>query len=328
MSTIRRGSGITSFALPQIESMLPIASHPETEEIVLNSDAWVRSHVRHVYRTEEDLERYLEGQIALLCCQMIPTAEKSITQAMCDLFQYIVILDDALGDKTWLGGSIRGAQNVAGRVMAALTGWGLEDNFTKGVRNSADRLRPHMSPQHWKRFVIDFEDMLEGYLIEISARGEDGISDFDAYMCQRRVTVAMKWFLVGVELGNGDVLSEPAATHPQLLDLRDTVLDHLWLVNDLFSFRKERWKDEYISTISVLERIGNRSTQECVSWICSLIAERERAYVEKCSKILSSPLAREPGIETYLDNLAYVMSGPLHWSPTTPRYKIPVQRAL
>ncbi|WP_327412736.1 terpene synthase family protein [Streptomyces sp. NBC_01233] len=313
---------VVSPAGAQVASVLPVRFHPATDQLIAESDAWVRELVRPCFRDTAGMERYLDGEIAAVCCAMLPGMPYAVARPMCDLFQYIVVIDDALGDAGWVGGSVHASRLVVEQVMAAVSGWGRVEDTTRAARDAVDRLRPHLDEPRWRRFLVDFEDMLDGYLIEVSTRGEDGLSDLDAYARRRRVTVAMKWYLTVAELGHGEPMSERVATDERVLALREVVLDHLWLTNDMYSCAKERRGGEYISLIPLLERLEGTSPEECVAWIAQRVVAQEREFLDRVAALRAGELAGEPGLEEYFDNLTHIMSGPLHWSPGTRRYQV------
>ncbi|OXM45988.1 hypothetical protein CFP71_37500 [Amycolatopsis thailandensis] len=306
-----------------VRSVLPARSHPETERLVTESDAWIRRTTRPCFRDDAGMEKFLAGRIAELCCAMLPGLPYPAMRPMCDLFQYIVVIDDAFGDAGWVGGSVHASRQVVAQIMAAVTGWDSVPDTAAPARDAVERLRPHLTEARWRRFVVDFEDMLDGYLLEVATRNADGLTDLDSYAERRRVTVAMKWFLTVAELGHDRPLSGETAADPELRALREVVLDHLWLTNDLYSCAKERRDGEYISLIPLLQRLEDRSHQDCVDWIAGRVAEQEALFLDRTAALSHGRLAIDPGLPGYLDNLTHTMSGPLNWSPGTRRYQVP-----
>ncbi|WP_125738234.1 terpene synthase family protein [Amycolatopsis sp. WAC 04197] len=303
--------------------MLPARTHPETDRLVMESDAWIRRTTRPCFGDDAGMEKFLSGRIAELCCAMLPGMPYPVLRPICDLFQYIVVIDDAFGDAGRVGGSVHGSRRVVAQIMAAVTGWDEVPATAVPARDAADRLRPHLGEARWRRFVVDFEDMLDGFLIEVATRGADGLTDLASYAERRRVTVAMKWFLTVAELGHDRPLAEETATDPELRALREVVLDHLWLTNDLYSCAKERRDGEYISLIPLLQRLEDRSFKDCAAWIARRVGEQETLFLDRTAALSHGRLAEDPGLPGYLDNLAHTMSGPLRWSPGTRRYQVP-----
>jgi hypothetical protein len=309
--------------LPYFPSLLPAKAHPDTGWLAKTSNQWARIHLRACVRTDAELEDFIEGGIARLVCHMLPQAPRTVVLATCDLFQYLVLLDDAFSDKGLLGASEHAARHVAGGVMTALTGWGGEPGRATGaVHDAASRLRPALSARQWERLAAGVADYLDGCVIEVATRADDGLADFEAYTRHRRVTVGMKWILVLAELTQNQELDPAIPSHPQLGELHNVALDHLWMVNDLFSFLKEDHGREFTSAIPVLRRSADRTPQAAVNWILGQIADRERAFADLRDTLLGGPLAGQPGLRAYLDNIGYVMSSALNWSRDTPRYHV------
>ncbi|MFD9061160.1 terpene synthase family protein [Kitasatospora purpeofusca] len=316
-------SGDDEIQLPEFTSLLPVKLHPDSEELVPASDHWTRTYLRSCARTDAELETLIEAGLARLTCYMLPNAPRGAVQATCDLWQQVVLLDDAMSDRGWLGASIHAAQNAVGRIMTALTGWGSPDAATDAVRDAASRLRPYLPAERWERFAAEYADLLDGFLIEVATRNRDGLEDFEAYMKRRRITVGAKWVIVLAELMSGAELDPCVPSHPQVLQLRDVALDHLWLANDLFSFLKEQVRGEYISAIPLLQRCEGQRPQQAVTWLLDQVADQERKFFDLRRTILSGELAEHAGLSAYLDNVAHIMSGTLHWSWTTSRYHVP-----
>jgi hypothetical protein len=315
--------GEAQIHLPDFPSLLPAKAHPDTGWLAETSNQWARTRLRACVRTDAELEDFIEGGIARLVCHMLPQAPRTVVLATCDLFQYLVLLDDAFSDKGLLGASEHAARHVAGRVMTALTGWGGGPDLATGaVHDAASRLRPALSAGQWERLAAGVADYLDGCVIEVATRADDGLADFEAYTRHRRVTVGMKWILVLAELTPGQQLN-PAIPGHALGELHNIALDHLWMVNDLFSFLKEYHGREFTSAIPVLRRSADCSPQDAVNWILGQVAGRERAFADLRDTLLAGPLASEPGLRAYLDNIGYVMSSALHWSWDTSRYHVP-----
>lgn len=323
MNLILPGDG-SQIRLASIPSLLPVRQHPDTPWVTAASNEWARAHLRACVRTDAEIEHFIEGGIARLVCHMLPQAPRDVVLATCDLFQYLVLLDDAFSDKGLLGSSEHAAWTAAGRVMIALAGWGGSfDAATEAVDDAARRIRRHLTTPQWERLAAGVADYLNGCITEVRTRGDDRLHDFNAYTHHRRVTVGMKWILVLAELLPDQELSPRIPVHHKVARLHNVALDHLWIVNDLFSFLKEHHGQEFTSAIPVLRRSGASSPQDAVDWLLGQVAEREQSFARLRDELCASPLASEPGLCLYLENIGYVMSSALHWSWDTPRYEVP-----
>src|SRR5262249_29285185 len=153
----------------------------------------------------------------------------------------------------------------------------------------------------------------------ILARATGRIFDYDTYMRMRYNTIGMKAFFVLAEYGLGPDLSEEMA-HKDMRDIHSIALEHISVVNDLFSFRKEYYAKEYINSICILCDQERLDLQGAVYKASGIIHAKESAFLDKRGEILSGKLGARPGVRAYLDELGYTLAGNLQWSYLTPRY--------
>ncbi|GCD95682.1 terpene synthase family protein [Embleya hyalina] len=314
----------TRIRFRDVPTRLPTTTHPDTDRLVTASSRWCRTHLRACARSDAELAAYLGGGISTLVCRMLPNAPHEVTLAACDLFEYLVLLDDAMGDRGRLGASEHAARHAAGRVMVALTDWGgYPDAATEGVYDAARRLRPHLSERQWERLAVGVADYLDGCVLEVAA-GDDDLADLAAYTRRRRVTVGMRWILVLAELTAGGRLDPGVPLDPRVRELHTIALDHLWMVNDLFSYLKE-WHGRECTTnvVPLLCRTRGHDPQGAVDWLFDHIAEREAAFLRAGREIESGMAAGRSAVPGYLHNIALVMSSALYWSRDTTRYHVP-----
>jgi hypothetical protein len=143
-------------------------------------------------------------------------------------------------------------------------------------------------------------------------------------MSTRRDSVGGKMYFVLVEYGLLIDLAEdlpgPLPGAGALGELIGSTLDYLILTNDLFSFRAECAKDDYVNAVAAVIVQDALSLQGAIDKVCEVADEYEEDFLARREAILRSPLGRRSDVRAYVEVLGSMMSGNLRWSYLTPRY--------
>lgn len=115
-------------------------------------------------------------------------------------------------------------------------------------------------------------------------------------------------------------LPGPLPGEGALGELIGKALDYLILTNDLFSFRAECAKGDYVNAVAAFIVQDGLSLQGAIDRVCEVADTCEREFLAQRAAILAGPLGRRPDAQAYVDVLGCMMSGNLHWSYLTPRY--------
>ncbi|MFF3217027.1 terpene synthase family protein [Streptomyces sp. NPDC002886] len=114
-------------------------------------------------------------------------------------------------------------------------------------------------------------------------------------------------------------LSSDEWESPGRVQLDRLTAHHCCLVNDLYSFRKERndrnGKKAHVQAVSVLQHVYGLNLQEALNRLVESIEETERQYVA-----VRSRWALTPQTDEYCDRLEDICAGNLRYHQTSPRF--------
>lgn len=315
-----------SVYLPQLSLILPVKCHPAVSELTEGSEQWIRENLLVGYPAEQD--ELLEQASALFGCLCYPTAKTAQARTICDFMAWLFAQDFFLNhDPEAAGGSESAAISIFSDFMGILRGdrsaipqnnmgtyevslsevWGRIDNLAAG---KAQR----------ERLIESVHSYLRGAATEVGKRVQDEVFTLEEYMKVRRESVGGIMCLRFAEFGTGFDLSEQFAASSHLDELTRIANEHFIFCNDLFSFRFEYYKGDYMNAVIVLMSDKGRSAQEAVYEVCDAVEAREREFVYKREQVLSSALASDPGVRAYIDAVSYFLAGNTRWSYVTPRY--------
>ncbi|MFI5867542.1 cytochrome P450 [Streptomyces sp. NPDC051546] len=301
-------------------NLLKLEIRGDIDELVSESNDWARTQLAPLFGSAGAVDNFLSEDVARFACLIFPRSSRELTRAMCDLGQYMVLLDSIGGDRSGLGRSAHATRYALGEVMAAFVGWGTVNEVTAPVRDAAQRLRAAMTPTQWERFTAGLEGYADGILLEAVTVENEQSRDLASYTERRRVTIGMRWPMAALESGAGYEINAYAAKDSRIEEMRVIALDHLWLVNDLMSFRKEMYAGEGEGVVPLLRRTESLTLQEAVHRVQDMISEREHAFIDKREEILSGELAEEAGVAGYLDGLGCLVAGSQAWCLSTARF--------
>jgi hypothetical protein len=180
-------------------------------------------------------------------------------------------------------------------------------------------LHRHMPYGLYRRYRHDWQDWFTHTLKENEFRARGEIPDLDTYLGIRRLSVGLRPYIVGVEYVLDLDFTDLIAASPELRAVKLAAVEHAMLVNDLFSFRWECFKDDYFNTVGPLVHVHGLSLQEAVDVTC----DRIRAADEDMERLSAGIRRRYPGqveIHAYVDALGAFCAGNLRWSLETSRY--------
>ncbi|MEG8184177.1 terpene synthase [Nocardia terpenica] len=177
----------------------------------------------------------------------------------------------------------------------------------------------HMSDGVYRRYVKAWQDWFAGTLEENQFRSHHEVPNVETYLDVRRRSVGLLPNLPCAEYVHNIDLSEFLAQDSNLVKAGLVAVDHAMLVNDLFSFRREYFGQDYINIISSLLHTHRYSLQEAVDITCEMIRQADAELARLC-EVLRLQYALFPQVNIYLDTLNTFCAGNLRWSLETPRY--------
>jgi hypothetical protein len=315
----------TEIYLPEFPYLLPACSHPRTDDIREESDAWLREAMAFAMADPREMELLLEETASLWTCLVLPTAREDRLRHLCKYTEYLSVFDNAMVDRSKIGKDPEAAQDLFRRVAGILDDQADGADFEWGsvLHGLWKEMRAGMPPAVWDRFLAEVRRFLAGCVHEITSRAEDRVFDYETYIEVRKDSVGMGMYFVLGEYGLGIDLTEDLRRHPELRGIIDTALVHIMLTNDMFSFRAEAMMDDYVNVLSVLRLSEGLGLQEAVDRLFALVDGKRAEFMAARAAIEASDLGRREDIRAYLDALWHMMAGNLQWSYLTSRYNGP-----
>ncbi|MER5970996.1 terpene synthase family protein [Streptomyces sp. NPDC002055] len=312
----------TRIYLPEFPYLLPARSHPLTEDIRAESDAWVRESMGFALDGSREMALLLEETASLWTCHVLPTARDDRLRLLCKYTEYLSVFDNAMVDRTKIGKDPEAAKELFTRIAGILSDQAEGADFAWGsvLQGLWKEMCADTSPELWSRFMTEVHKFLSGCVSEITSRSDDRVFDYETYLTVRRDSVGMGMYFVLGEYGLGIDLTDDLTAHQELRDIIDTALVHIMLTNDLFSFRAEAMMDDYVNALAVLHLSEGLELQEATDRLFALIDGKRADFMAARAAIEASELGARPDIRAYLDALWHMMAGNLQWSYLTSRY--------
>lgn len=311
-----------SFFLPEIMTRIPARSHPKTDEIELQSAAWVRRHLAFAFATERQLEQFLLTRCAYFACLIWPMTRDEWMLDLANLSQHLFAFDDAYGDRAGIGRDIQSAWKVFDDFFIVMAGEPPRSGhpYALNFQDIWGRVALPMTAGQRSRYRKASEDWLRDCAREIASREKGKVFDFDTYLAVRRGSVYSTPCFPIIEHGLGIELPEELITSPELAELHLLCTDCMILINDLFSFHKEALSGDFVNAVSILCMRHGLGLQQAVDRVCEILHAAEGMFLQKCRDLLAKNEDLQVVLSPYLTALGYYMSGLLYWARFTTRY--------
>ena len=316
-----------AFFLPAVGA-LPVGTHPDTAAVERESAAWTRHHLGRLYPDPAAVEAFLRARYGLWACLCYPHGARDRVRDIADLGQLLTVLDDAYSDPDAAGRDPAAARHTTEKVLAVLGSPerdAAESPLELALRDVWSRISTRMRPGPRERYLAATARYLAAWTREVEDRRTGRLPGLDAYLRARRDSVTGRACLIHAEYVLDLDLSAELAD-PLFTPVHEAVLDHLTLVNDLFSFRKEHYGAEGAGALHLLLAAGSAPLQQAVDQVCARITAAERAFTAGCDRLLTGRFAADPRVHAYLTELGHLCSGSLRFSRITERYHGPGHR--
>lgn len=294
----------SSFYLPEITPDLPLWTHPHQADLRKRVLDWSREFVR--FGSADDSMQYVYGTMGwgeyIAGRLSFPAAELFIEWAVALFAQDDVAAVPELG-----GGCPRDPGD--GRLVEVddWTGEALNDLWQRTVTVTtpaiADRIKAAIH--------VYFAGRAEEVPFNV---GEGPLQwlGWEAYLRARRGPIGI-YVCIALAHIDMDVSDE---VYRATADAADMVSDHVVLVNDVFSLRKELLSRDCVNAAVAYMLHTGVDLQEAVSHTCRRIRGKEHDFAAERSRL---ELAYTD-IGPYLDFMGLIMAGNQRWSYTTIRY--------
>ncbi|BDM74445.1 hypothetical protein HEK616_79320 (plasmid) [Streptomyces nigrescens] len=182
--------------------------------------------------------------------------------------------------------------------------------------DSLTQARAHLTPGQKARHCRGLSEWVRCH----AGRGRqlEHTRDLSSYLDFRRTDSGFTFLTVGVERSIGVDL-EQVTYSPDLERLHAACLAHGTLVNDLFSYRKERDAPVPMNAVHVLQRTEGLTLQGAVDKVCGLIREAERD-VDRLLRVWKEADGAAQALYAYAHAWWELLGGHLRWTLESERY--------
>ena len=295
----------TSYYLPELPNKLPILTNPYAPAVAEAVWDWVDRHLQ--FSSESRKLRFVHSTLgwAELC---LPNTPRNITELVMEWDVALFLHDDiCVNDpefaRSWTG-------RLGSDTLNASGGW-LGTAINDLWRRTCDVAEPEVAARLENALYLYFQGSAE----ENRLRTEDGTmrwTGWDDYLAVRRKTIALYPFMALNQIGTGLTEERFRAT----ARAADLCCDHVVVVNDLFSVRKELLSGDGVNAILAHVLTDEVSLQDAVIDACRRVHMKELELLEEHRRLE----LLYPGIGEYLASFEYIAAGNLHWHYTTSRY--------
>ncbi|MFJ4618907.1 terpene synthase family protein [Streptomyces sp. NPDC088812] len=313
----------TPFEFPRIQKRLPLRAHPKHAQIEEECHRWARPHLVDHFGDEQLAERHVAQRMAYWACVCYP----HMLDDRCFILPNIVIPAGICDDSFSGPGAHRDperTEDLRRRWLGVLDDEPVAPDFPAG-RMLYDALAPawpQMPQTLADRYRAAFRDVVASSVVEADDRVHDGILPFDAYLELRLTDLFGRWATCQTEYALGCDLTAELATDATLAKARDLAVNHLTLVNDLFSVPagsrlpsspEECEAGEAMNSLGLLMRTESLTLQQAADRLAELIAWTEDAFCRACADIVHRDGPVHPDVPRYLNELGHLISGNRHY---------------
>ncbi|BAV75157.1 hypothetical protein PCAU_2948 [Pseudomonas chlororaphis subsp. aurantiaca] len=296
-----------SFYIPEMYCSVPPRINPDYPIIDERNASWVREFLP--FTDEAAQLRFLRLHTPMWDSMIFPIGSADrLVHTSCVTSLITAIDDMPLG---------RHAMFHDGEV-ALLEG----HPFARAAQDIFGKLRQHMRAPVYRRYCQELQAWFESVEEEARLVAAGKVLPLDEFLELRHPnTGLLPSFPVAEFLYDLDLTELLAQDRELQLAIRVTN-EHVGLVNDILSHRKEHAIGVTLNAMESLRIVHGHSAQEAADILCQRIREADRARVELC-EVLRHRYANRPDadrIGMYLDGLGRICAGNLRWLLESDRY--------
>lgn len=304
------------------------AIHPDLAEASTDTRRWLdrfellaseRSRVHQLERTRPEL----------MAARYYPEVGHAWLLLLSRWLGWAFIVDDELDD----GPAGRDAETCR-RMIEMLTevvdhDVVAEHPLAKALKELWQATPRGRSPAWNRRFTNGFTDWLWSYHTESLQRTMRRHPSMSDYLSARRITCAMLWFADLIEPAHGIQIPEAVRTLPDWHRVRAAATEHIGLINDMFSHRKERELDYIHNAVLLTEQHGGHDTPDALSLVNDMATERINrieAAAESMDRYLETAAVADQtkhAVVVAFDGYRALVRGNLDWHWECGRYTAP-----
>ncbi|MBY4871586.1 methyltransferase type 12 [Burkholderia sp. AU42008] len=314
-------SATQTLVLPLPRLSLPVARHPQYEAIEQQLAIDDYPYILRHYRSDAAARRFLAQRIPAYGSLCYPNARPDRAYTIHRMMNVTTLMDDAFTHLARTGDQA-GLDALRDHFLAAVDGTPPPANVP-AARLLHDTLRAMHArcdarPAFWQRFV-------ECVRAQIRTQADPTATDASRlsladYLAFRRVEGFGHWITLLTEYALDVDMGQRLAQHAALADARDRTIDSVILVNDLFSFRKERSAHERFNAVWILMRVEQLNVQAALDRLAALCTSNERRLIDAREAVATGVLADDPDTQAYVTELGYMSAGNAEFHAFSTRY--------
>lgn len=169
-----------------------------------------------------------------------------------------------------------------------------------------------------KRFYKRFKDYVDGLIEE--SKSINNYMSMNKFYYNRKKTSESHVVAVLIEYGMNIVLNDNIANNKYINDLNMHFIDITFIINDIYSFKKEFNDSYFMNFVYIIYKESNCSIEESINKSIVILNEKILEF-KKIEHIITNKNNND-NVNTYIKGLKYWISGFLLWSKISPRYSI------
>ncbi|WP_275294220.1 germacradienol/geosmin synthase [Amycolatopsis sp. La24] len=197
-----------------------------------------------------------------------------------------------------------------------------------GLADLWQRTTGPLSPTERETFRATVESMIDAWVWEAATQAQNRIPDPIDYVEMRRRTFGSDLVVSVSRLTNSRTVPEEIHRNRVIEALEDSAADYAWLINDLFSYRKEIEYEGTLHNAVLVVRSFLEVEQDRAIRIVADLAEARLAEFRHAADVGLPGLFADYGLDTkardtltaYADLLKNLMTGIANWHHESARY--------
>ncbi|MCO5597365.1 hypothetical protein L7F22_051441 [Adiantum nelumboides] len=258
---------VHSLEIPPIPCSFPWRNHPDYKELTVMSDAWVLSKFTNMPGADGRPSSFAAENLIKSAFHMqatLPFAD-GISERMppiIKMMDWAFVIDNILDDPSEMGADPDRADHVVDSVLTVFhdtyiypcpSPWPLVRVLTDTAAEWWAEMCVGMPPKQKARLSQTFCDYLETNRLQvIPFRNSRHLPNVEQYFKLRADSVGWWPCAVLIEHCQGFELDDEALSNPLLMKLQENTVQHIFLVNDITSFKKEYMQGDFCNIVSIL----------------------------------------------------------------------------
>ncbi|EFJ21406.1 hypothetical protein SELMODRAFT_417421 [Selaginella moellendorffii] len=318
------GKIVPRFELPLLPNNIPCACHPDSSSLSQELDEWFISKLG--ITDESAQKKIVQSRIMIFACLMHPNGERDRVLLAGKHLWVCFLVDDILESST------REAYGSLKSIVWSIATTGIYKASNEEhdhclvlllYQEVLAELRKKMPSSLFTRYCKILSSYLDGVEEEVKHQVKNTIPSSEEYRLLRRRTGFMEVMAcIMTEFCVGIKLEESVVNLGEIRKLVKVMDDHIVMVNDLLSLRKEYYSSTICHNwVFVLLADGCGTFQESVDHVCEMIKQEEGSILDLQQKlIIKAKVDKNPELLKFACNVPMAVAGHLKWSFITARY--------